>query len=197
MDSPSDPSSPDSEPLTPAATPHRRRPRYSGKNPRQFHQKYKELAPEKNAATIEKVRAAGKTPAGMHVPVMVTEILSFLNPQPGQWALDATLGYGGHSQQLLAHILPGGHLTGLDADPLQLPRTENRLRALGFGPEVFSAIRSNFAGLPKVIASTRPVDIFLADLGCSSMQIDDPQRGFSFKGPLRSRCNSTGVRLVP
>jgi len=176
-----------------AATPHRRRPRYSGKNPRRFEEKYKELDPARHAATIAKVLASGKTPAGTHRPIMVTEILDTLAPRPGETAVDCTLGYGGHAREILSRLQPGGRLLGLDVDPIELPKAELRLRALGFGPAVFSAHRSNFAGLPQVIASAglSGVDVILADLGVSSMQIDDPARGFSVKhsGPLDMRMN--------
>ena len=137
----------------PAEPVHRRRPRYSGKNPRRFDQKYKERAPEKYPETVAKVMASGKTPAGSHRPIMVAEILEVLQPRPGATAADCTLGFGGHAREILARIQPGGRLIGLDADPLELPRTEARLRALGFGPEAFAAHRSNFAGLPKVLAA--------------------------------------------
>jgi 16S rRNA (cytosine1402-N4)-methyltransferase len=174
-----------------APSPHRRRPRYAGKNPRRFEEKYKELNPDKYPATVGRVLAAGKTPAGMHVPIMVREILEVLAPRPGERVIDCTLGYGGHARQLLARIQPGGHLFGLDVDPLEQPRTEARLRALGFGPEVFSVRRANFAALPRLIAETGPADCLLADLGVSSMQIDTPARGFSVKhpGPLDMRMN--------
>jgi 16S rRNA (cytosine1402-N4)-methyltransferase len=175
------------------AIPHRRRPRYAGKNPRRFEEKYKERNPELYAETIAKVVASGKTPAGMHRPIMVAEILTVLDPKPGETAVDCTLGYGGHAKEILARIQPGGRLAGLDADPIELPKTESRLRTLGFGPETFVAHRSNFAGLPKILAAMQPggVDMILADLGVSSMQIDDPARGFSvkFAGPLDMRMN--------
>ena len=107
--------------------------------------------------------------------------------------MDCTLGYGGHAQEILAKILPGGQLLGLDADPVELPKTEARLRALGFDENVFTAHRSNFAGLPQVLAAHEiaGADLILADLGVSSMQIDDPARGFSvkFDGPLDMRMN--------
>jgi 16S rRNA (cytosine1402-N4)-methyltransferase len=174
-------------------SPHKRRPRYRGKNPRRFDEKYKESAPEKYPETIAKVIASGKTPAGTHRPIMVEEILAVLRPQPGQVAADCTLGYGGHAREILAHLQPGGRLIGLDADPLELPRTEQRLRELGFGADSFVACRSNFAGLPKILATEAPggVDLILADLGVSSMQLDDPSRGFSVKsdGPLDMRMN--------
>lgn len=172
-------------------TPHRRRPRYSGKHPRKFEEKYKELAPEKYPETVLKVLESGKTPAGMHVPIMVREILEVLAPQPGDRVIDCTLGYGGHAREILPLIQPGGRLIGLDVDPIEQPRTEERLRALGFGPEVFAVRRANFASLPRVTGEEGPADCILADLGVSSMQIDTPSRGFSVKapGPLDMRMN--------
>jgi 16S rRNA (cytosine1402-N4)-methyltransferase len=173
-------------------TPHRRRPRYAGKNPRRFEEKYKEQNPERYAETISKVLASGKTPAGTHRPIMVEEVLSTLAPQPGEVAVDCTLGYGGHAAQLLSRIQPG-RLLGLDVDPVELPKTEARLRALGFGPDVFTPYRSNFAGLPQALAAVglTGADVILADLGVSSMQLDNPARGFSLKeeGPLDMRMN--------
>jgi 16S rRNA (cytosine1402-N4)-methyltransferase len=173
--------------------PHRRRKRYSGKNPRRFQDKYKERDPQRYAETVAKVLASGKTPAGTHRPIMVAEVLEVLAPQPAEVAVDCTLGYGGHAQEILARLAPGGRLIGLDADPIQLPKTEARLRALGFGAAAFTAHRSNFAGLPQVLAKLElsGADVILADLGVSSMQIDDPARGFSVKleGPLDMRMN--------
>lgn len=175
------------------AKPHKRRPRYSGNHPRRFEEKYKEHNPERYEATVAKVLASGKTPAGMHRPIMVDEILEVLGPKPGDVAADCTLGYGGHAEAMLARLLPGGKLLGLDVDPLELPRTEARLRVLGYSEDVFQVRRSNFAGLPQVIAQAGldAVDVVLADLGVSSMQIDDPSRGFSVKlrGPLDMRMN--------
>ena len=237
----------------PSPAPHRRRPRYPGRNPRRFDEKYKEHDPQRFPETAAKVLASGKTPAGSHRPIMVTEILEVLAPEPGDLAVDCTLGHGGHAQEILARIRPGGHLLALDADPIEMPKTEARLRALGFGADSFTAHRSNFAGLPQVLAAhfstlapsdsesagvriprtktsrlkplnlplTRPsgtlspsegerdgvrgaldapanerfmvsgAGIILADLGVSSMQIDDPARGFSVKleGPLDMRMN--------
>ncbi|MGH8047682.1 MAG: 16S rRNA (cytosine(1402)-N(4))-methyltransferase RsmH [Chthoniobacterales bacterium] len=176
-----------------APIPHRRRPRYSGKNPRRFEDKYKELNPEKYPDTVAKVIASGKTPAGMHMPIMVGEILDALAPKPGEIVVDCTLGYGGHARELLARIQPGGRLIGLDVDPIEQPRTEQRLRDLGFGPETLIVRRSNFAGLPQALAAENlaGADCILADLGVSSMQIDTPARGFSIKtpGPLDMRMN--------
>src|SRR4051812_23763825 len=175
----------------PEPAPHRRRPRYSGKNPRRFEDKYKERDPQRYAEPAAKVLASGKTPAGTHRPIMVAEILEVLAPRPGDIAVDCTLGYGGHAQEILARLQPGGRLLGIDADPIELSKTEGRLRALGFAPEQFSAQRSNFAGLPQVLAKAgvTGADLILADLGVSSMQLDDPPRGFSIKqdGPLDMR----------
>ncbi len=146
-----------------------------------------------HAETVAKVLASGKTVAGTHRPIMVAEIMAVLDPKAGESAVDGTLGYGGHSQEILARILPGGRLLGLDADPIELPKTEARLRALHYGPEAFSAHVGNFAGLPQVLAKAglSGVDMVLVDLGVSSMQIDDPARGFSVKldGPLDMRMN--------
>lgn len=171
-----------------SSIPHHRRPRYAGKNPRRFEEKYKERNPARYAETVAKVLASGKTPAGMHRPIMVAEILEVLNPQPGEVAVDCTLGYGGHAREILKRILPGGRLIGLDVDPIELPKTADRLNAEGF-----VAHRSNFAGLPKILATEQltGADVILADLGVSSMQLDDPGRGFSMKfdGPLDMRMN--------
>ena len=172
---------------------HRRRPRYSGRNPRRFDEKYKERDPDRFPETVAKVVSSGRTPAGSHRPVLVEEILAALRPAPGLVAVDATLGHGGHAAELLPRLLPGGRLIGLDTDPLELPKTEARLRTLGFGEELLTVRRSSFAGLPKVLASLglAAVDLVLADLGVSSMQLDDPARGFTFKadGPLDMRMN--------
>jgi 16S rRNA (cytosine1402-N4)-methyltransferase len=147
-----------------------------------------------HSETIAKVRASGKTPAGQHVPILVEEILAVLQPQPGEKAVDATLGYGGHAQRLLAALQPGGCLLGLDQDPIELPKTTDRLRQLGYGEDAFVARRANFAGIVdavKTIGWNEGADLVLADLGVSSMQIDNPARGFSFKlsGPLDMRMN--------
>ena len=183
-------------PAPPALSPsngHRRRPRYAGKNPRRFEDKYKELNPERYAPDVAKVLAAGKTPAGSHRPIMVAEILEVLALQPGEHVVDCTLGFGGHTRELLARIVPGGRVIGLDVDPVEHPKTTARLRAAGWGEDVFTAVRSNFAGLPRVLAELGldGVDAALADLGVSSMQLDDPARGFTFKtdGPLDLRLN--------
>lgn len=173
--------------------PHRRRPRYAGKYPRRFAEKYKEQNPDRFPETVAKVIRSGKTPAGAHRPIMVAEVIEALSPLPGETAADCTLGYGGHAREILARLEPGGRLIGLDADPIELPKTEARLRSHGFGPDRFTALRTNFAGLAQAIAAAGlgGVDLLLADLGVSSMQLDDPARGFSvkFEGPLDMRMN--------
>ena len=175
-----------------------RRVRYRGRNPRHFHEKYKELQPDRYPDDVAKVISGGKTPAGTHRPVMVAEILGVLGPRPGDIAVDCTVGYGGHARALLAAVQPGGRLLGLDADPIELPKTESRLRGLGLPPESIVLRRLNFAALPRFLAAEAPegADLILADLGLSSMQIDDPARGFSFKeaGPLDMRMNPTRGR---
>lgn len=181
------------DPSRPGPAPHRRRPRYSGKHPRRFEDKYKEHQPERYPETGAKVLAGGKTPAGTHRPIMVAEILEVLAPRPGDVAVDCTLGYAGHAAALLSRLHPGGRLLGLDADPIELPKAEARLRQLGYGPDTLTVQRSNFAGLPQALstAGLTGADLILADLGVSSMQLDDPARGFSIKhaGPLDMRMN--------
>jgi 16S rRNA (cytosine1402-N4)-methyltransferase len=182
---------PDPRPDAPAT--HTRRRRYPGRNPRAFHDKYKELNPEQYPAEVQKVLASGKTPAGTHLPIMVDEVVGCLRPRPGEVAVDCTLGGGGHARAILERLQPGGRLIGLDVDPLELPRTEAHLRAAGFGAEAFVARQANFAGLAKALAAEglEHADVILADLGVSSMQFDNPDRGFSYKGvgPLDMRMN--------
>lgn len=179
--------------MGPPDEPHTRRPRYPGKNPRRFEDKYKERDPERYASDMQKIIASGKTLAGTHRPIMVDEVLRCLQPVPGDVAVDCTLGGGGHAQAILERVQPNGRLIGLDIDPLELPHTEARLRAAGFGAEAFVARHGNFAGLPKVLAAEglTSADLILADFGVSSMQIDNPARGFSYKepGPLDMRMN--------
>ncbi len=175
------------------ASGHKRRPRYAGKHPRAFHDKYKELNPERYASDVQKILESGKTPAGTHRPIMIEEVLRFLRPAAGEVAVDCTLGGGGHARAILERLQPGGRLIGLDVDPLELPRTEASLRAAGFGSDSFVAHHTNFAGLPEVLAAEglAAADLVLADLGASSMQLDNPDRGFTYKeaGPLDMRMN--------
>jgi 16S rRNA (cytosine1402-N4)-methyltransferase len=180
----------DVPPSPPEPSPHVRRVRYQGTHPRQFEEKYKELDPVKHAQEIQKVMDRGQTPAGMHRSICVKEILELLNPQPGETALDVTLGFGGHTQEILPRLLPGGRLFGLDVDPLELPRTGARLRKLGFDESALMVRRMNFSEIATLLPEAGGgFDAVLADLGVSSMQIDNPARGFSFKtdGPLDLR----------
>lgn len=177
---------------------HKRRVRYAGTHPRRFEEKYKELDPEKYQDEAEKIRRSGKTPAGTHVPILVDEILDFLRIQPGQIGLDATLGYGGHSRRMLEQLNGQGHLYACDVDPIESEKTRLRLERLGYGPEIFTLRRMNFARLDEAAPGVR-FDFVLADLGVSSMQIDDPSRGFTFKadGPLDLRLDPTsGVTVA-
>lgn len=209
----------------PEETTHKRRVRYKGTHPRTFEEKYKEHDPEKYADTVAKVIEKGSTPAGMHIPIMVKEILEFLQIRPGQKGLDATLGYGGHTRKMLekltkvsgtseltgeVHIkddvqtkgdswknpeevlrekAPEGHLYALDVDPIEIVKTGERLQKAGYGEEILTILQQNFANLETVAKEYGPFDFMLADLGVSSMQIDDPKRGFSYKadGPLDLR----------
>ncbi len=170
-----------------------RRKRYSGKNPRRFEDKYKEHDPAKYGETIAKIIASGKTPAGSHVPILVDECIEALRLRPGLTGIDATLGYGGHALRILEKISPDGKLVGLDVDAIELPKTEQRIRAAGYDAMAFEAVRSNYAGISKVLTemTVDKLGFVFADLGCSSMQLDDPSRGFSFKkvGPLDMRMN--------
>jgi 16S rRNA (cytosine1402-N4)-methyltransferase len=168
-----------------------RRVRYAGTHPKAFKEKYKELQPENYADDIAKVMQQGRTPAGMHRSICVNEILEILNIQPGQIGLDATLGYGGHTTEMLKCLLPNGKLFALDVDPIELPKTKERLQNLGYGEDVLTIKKMNFSNIDQVIYESGKLDFVLADLGISSMQIDNPERGFSFKieGPLDLRLN--------
>ena len=171
--------------------PHKRRVRYKGTHPRKYNEKYKELNPEKYKDTIEKVISKGSTPAGMHISICVNEILDFLQIKPGQVGLDATLGYGGHSSHMLKCLEGKGHLYSLDVDPIEIVKTKKRLEDMGYGPKILTVIQQNFANIDPVAKEHGPFDFLMADLGVSSMQIDNPERGFSYKneGPLDLRLN--------
>jgi 16S rRNA (cytosine1402-N4)-methyltransferase len=174
--------------------PHRRRARYRGTHPRDFAQRYKELAPDKYPGMAAHRRERGNTPAGQHVSILVDESVSALDLKPGQRGVDATLGWGGHAERFLAAIAPSGQLLGLDQDPVELPKAEARLRAAGFGEDSLLVRRTSFGGLRPALDAvgwSDGVDFVFADLGVSSMQIDDPARGFSFRadGPLDMRMN--------
>jgi 16S rRNA (cytosine1402-N4)-methyltransferase len=180
---------PAEQPAPPNPRPPRRR-RYAGTHPRRFAERYKELDPQAHPDLVEHVRARGRTPAGSHVPIMVAEVLSALCVGPGQVVADCTLGHGGHAEVFLGRIGQGGKLIGLDVDERQLQRTADRLRAAAHD---ITVRHSNFAALAKVMAELgiAGCNVIFADLGVSSIQVDDPARGFSYKldGPLDMRMN--------
>lgn len=170
---------------------HKRRVRYKGTHPRNYKERYKELQPEKYPETIEKVIRKGSTPVGMHISICVKEILDFLQIQLGQRGLDATLGYGGHTLEMLKCLKGEGHLYALDVDTVESAKTKERLQKLGYGEEILTIKNINFRDIDKVCKEAGKFDFVLADLGVSSMQIDNPERGFTYKkeGPLDLRLN--------
>lgn len=168
---------------------HKRRPHYSGTHPKSYREKYKELNPDKYQDTIQKVISKGSTPAGMHLSIMVDEILDGLMIKPGMRGCDCTFGYGGHSEAMLKALQGQGHLVSLDIDPIESVKSEQRLRSLGYGSDIFAVEHLNFARINEAAEKYGKFDFVLADLGVSSMQIDNPDRGFSYKleGPLDLR----------
>jgi 16S rRNA (cytosine1402-N4)-methyltransferase len=131
------------------------------------------------------------------VPVLVEEVLEALSPRPGDVVADLTLGHGGHARALLGRIGAGGRLVALDHDEATLHATRGRLEAEGLSARAsFHAV--HFAALPEVLAreGLDGCDVALADLGLSSMQIDDPSRGFSYRrdGPLDMRMDARRAR---
>lgn len=168
---------------------HKRRVHYSGTHPKRFEEKYKEHDPERYAETIQKVISKGSTPAGMHISICVNEILDFLQIRPGQQGLDATLGYGGHTRRMLEMLKGQGHMYALDVDPIEIVKTRKRLEEAGFGEDILTIRQMNFRDIDKIADEAGGFDFVLADLGVSSMQIDNPERGFTYKydGPLDLR----------
>lgn len=180
---------------------HRRRKRYSGTHPKTFQQKYKEHNLASHPELRDKLRAKGKTPAGSHIPVLLEEVMTCLKPQSGQIVADCTVGYGGHSSAFIKRIRPTGKLIAFDVDGAELERTRKRLSKADVPVSFY---HSNFAGIAKALSEEKldGYDIIFADLGVSSMQIDNPQRGISYKneGPLDMRMDdrlkSTGADLI-
>lgn len=125
-----------------------------------------------------------------HIPVLCDKVVDFLNPKPGGVYIDGTVGLGGHSAAILETSTPSGHVIGIDMDVEALTVAENRLHAFG---KRSSLINGNFAEMDVLLArhSVHAVDGILLDLGVSSLQLDTPHRGFSFKhtGPLDMRMN--------
>ena len=197
---------------TATTTPHKRRERYSGRYPKNFKDKYKER--EGDEATISKVLAKGMTPAGQHVPIMVKECLHYMGLDDTSYqrhrcdpvlSVDCTLGYGGHSSYILKQIInhTDAKLIAFDRDSVEIKKTEERLRRSVLMEQTatdnvnnckFVAVNQNFADLGSYMTSTNQngkVTSLLADLGLSSMQIDNDERGFTYKrdGPLDMRMN--------
>lgn len=172
---------------------HKRRLHYSGKYPKRYEEKYKELNPDKYKEIAEHVKQKGNTPAGTHISIMVEEILDILDIKPGQKGLDCTFGYGGHSKAMMEKLMGEGHLVALDVDTIESAKSKKRLEALGFGENILSVENINFGLIDEVVNKYGKFDFILADLGVSSMQIDNPERGFSYKveGPLDLRLDST------
>ncbi|MCR5792468.1 MAG: 16S rRNA (cytosine(1402)-N(4))-methyltransferase RsmH [Lachnospiraceae bacterium] len=168
---------------------HKRRVRYKGKYPRKFEEKYKEHQPEKYKETVEKVIRKGSTPAGMHISIMVDEMLEVLRIEPGQVGFDATLGYGGHTRAMLECLKGTGHVYATDVDPIESEKTKNRLLKEGFGEDCLTIKLQNFCTIDEIAKEAGGFDFIFADLGVSSMQLDNPERGFSYKndGPLDLR----------
>ena len=168
---------------------HKRRARYKGTHPKSYKEKYKELQPEKYPDTVARVIQKGSTPVGMHISICVKEILDFLQIKPGQKGLDVTLGYGGHTSHMLQCLDGQGHIYALDVDPVESVKTKARLESMGYGEDILTIIQMNFKDIDQVAAQTGLFDFVLADLGVSSMQMDNPERGFSYKkeGPLDLR----------
>lgn len=170
---------------------HKRRVRYKGKYPRKYEEKYKELNPEKYKETIAHVISKGNTPDGMHISIMVKEILDFLQIKPGETGFDATLGYGGHTKAMMECLKGEGHMYATDVDPEESAKTKKRLAEQGFGEDILTVKLQNFCTIDEIAEEIGGFDFILADLGVSSMQIDNPKRGFSFRadGPLDLRLN--------
>ena len=127
-----------------------------------------------------------------HLPVMVEEVMTALSPSPGSFHIDGTVGGGGHTLRILEAASPDGRVLGLDADPRAIARTGHRLAAYG---DRLVLRNVNFGTLRDVAreAGFRDVDGILLDLGLSSFQLAERDRGFSFRaeGPLDMRFDPT------
>src|SRR5262245_24890091 len=142
------------------------------------------------------MRGRRSTPQGEHRPVMLAEVLDALAPKPGDVAVDCTLGRGGHAAELLRRVGPDGWLIAFDLDPANIEPARATLGQIG---ENFDLHHGNFAGVATVLAAENlRADVLLADLGMSSMQVDQIERGFSFSrdGPLDMRMDPTRGRTA-
>jgi 16S rRNA (cytosine1402-N4)-methyltransferase len=142
-------------------------------------------------------RPRRSTPTGEHRPVLLNEALAVLDPKPGQIVVDCTVGWAGHAAELLRGVGPHGRLIGFDLDADNLPRAKERLQAIG---HPYTLHHGNFAGIQSMLAEEGllAVDMVLVDLGMSSMQVDDPERGFSYvrDGRLDMRMDRTRGRTA-
>ena len=134
------------------------------------------------------IRAIGKTKPGTHRPVLYREVIETLSPKPGDVAADCTLGYGGHARRIMEKLGPSGVLVGFDVDQAEQQKTIKRLSDLN---AELKAVNRNFREIATVMRELGidGFDVILADLGISSMQVDDASRGISYKadGPLDMR----------
>lgn len=135
-----------------------------------------------------------------HIPVLLNEVLAFLDVEhdrPGLHVLDCTLGRGGHAAHIIPRLGPGGHYLGMDLDPGNLAYAKDRLTPIAEQADVtLHLANQSFAAAENALrqANLESVDVLLADLGFASNQVDDPQRGLSFKhdGPLDMRLDPAG-----
>lgn len=141
--------------------------------------------------------ATGDLGSPRHVPVLLPQVLRYLQPQSGGTYIDATVGGGGHAEAILEVSSPDGRLLGLDVDPDAIARSHHRLQRFG---ERVVLIQVNFAGLREIAQREGfvPADGVLVDLGVSSYQLETPERGFSFlrPGPLDMRMDPSLPRTA-
>jgi 16S rRNA (cytosine1402-N4)-methyltransferase len=129
----------------------------------------------------------------LHTPVLLSQSLALLDPQPGETALDCTAGLGGHAAAMAERIGPAGTIVLFDLDPGNLDAARRRVEGLERAPKVF-AIHGSYSEAPRrMVELGLSADVVLADLGFASSQVDDPARGFSFSrdGPLDMRMDPT------
>ncbi|HSQ55511.1 MAG TPA: 16S rRNA (cytosine(1402)-N(4))-methyltransferase RsmH [Gemmata sp.] len=153
--------------------------------------------PRKKKRPFWRKRVRRSTAAGEHRPVLLADVLAVLDPRPGQTIVDCTLGFAGHAVELLKRISPDGLLIAMDLDAANIEPARVRLEEVG---GLFALHQANFAGLPTALAAEgiNQIDGLLTDLGMSSMQLDDRDRGFSFMrdGPLDMRMDRTRGRTA-
>jgi len=135
-----------------------------------------------------------------HVPVLLKEAIDFLAVRRGGTYIDATVGLGGHSLEIAKRLGAPGHLIGFDKDPAALGIARARLGIAGVSPADWPSVKLNHASFAEIGNELRPasIDGILADIGLSSLQLNDPARGFSFQadGPLDMRMNPQSERTA-